>query len=98
MALSRTCGVAKINSIQMLSRMARVLHMEGHLAGLICLTTLTVTSIRDTRATVVVVTAVVVAVSSRAPDEVAFTMRTRHSLLTNPPPKCMKPLLALVPR
>jgi hypothetical protein len=43
MALSKTCGKpAKINSIQMLSQMARALPMEEeHLAGLICLTLLT---------------------------------------------------------
>ena len=43
MALNKTCGKpAKINSIQMLSQMARALPMEEeHLAGLICLTLLT---------------------------------------------------------
>src|ERR1700761_7905814 len=36
-----TCGMeAKINSIQMLSQMARALPTERHLAGLICLLTL----------------------------------------------------------
>lgn len=90
MAPNRTCGkAAKINSIQMLSQMARALHTEGHLAGLICLTLLTrAFSLVTTGLDMAVEVFVVVAVGAfRALDEAVsqVTILTTHSLTSISP-------------
>jgi hypothetical protein len=109
-ALSKTCGkVAKINSIQMLSQMARALPMEEHLADLICLTLLTrtsslVTTVPDTAVevgtevvVVAIITVVLVEVDMEALDRaISLLLVTLDFLTVSLPPVAAQPELMIL--
>jgi hypothetical protein len=109
-ALSKTCGkVAKINSIQMLSQMARALAMEEHLADLICLTLLTrtsslVTTGPDTAVevgtevvVVAIITVVLVEVDMEALDRaISLLLVTLDFLTVSLPPVAAQPELMIL--